>query len=108
MEASDAAPQQGKCRDWKALRGPGVLVVHGWCTYPSAGWMTELRRMEPQGANPRDLLLERITTVPEGYQPPVVRGIEVHFEEVTEAEYDTVTIMPDELTLEVIDARPKG
>ena len=29
MEASDAAPTQGKCRDWKAQRGPGVLVVDG-------------------------------------------------------------------------------
>ena len=43
-------------------------------------------------------------TVPEGYQPPVVRGIEVHFEEITEEEYETVTIEPDGLTLEVIDA----
>jgi hypothetical protein len=104
MEASDAAPVQGKCRDWKAQRGPGVLVVDGWCTYPSAGWMTELREIEPQGSNPKDLLLERITTVPEGYQPPVVRGIEVHFEKVGDFEYETVTIMPDGLTLEVIDA----
>ena len=46
--------------------------------------------------------------VPEGYQPPVVRGIEVHFEEATDVEYETVTIMPDELTLEVIYARPKA
>ena len=104
MEASDAAPLPGKCRDWKALQGPGVLVVDGWCTYPSAGWMTELRRIEPQGTNPKDLLLERITTVPEGYQPPVTRGIEVHFEEVTDVKYETVTIMPDGLTLDVVDA----
>ena len=81
-----------------------MLVVDGWCTYPSAGWMTELRRIEPQGTNPKDLLLERITTVPEGYQPPVTRGIEVHFEEMTDVEYETVTIMPDGLTLDVVDA----
>jgi hypothetical protein len=105
MEASDAAPIQGRCRDWKAQRGPGVLVVDGWCTYPSAGWMTELREAEPQGDDPKDLLLERVTTVPEGYQPPVVRGIEVHFEKVGDFEYETVTIVPDGLTLEVIDAR---
>ena len=53
MEASDAAPVQGKCRDWKALLGPGVLVVDGWCTFPSAGWMTELRKIEPQGDQPQ-------------------------------------------------------
>ncbi|HEV2058380.1 MAG TPA: hypothetical protein VGR11_03420 [Solirubrobacteraceae bacterium] len=105
MEASDAAPLPGKCRDWKALRGPGVLVVDGWCTFPSAGWMTELRKAEPPSDDPKELLLERVTTVPEGYQPPVTRGIEVHFEEVTDVEYETVTILPDGLTLEVVDAR---
>lgn len=105
MEASDAAPVQGKCRDWRALQGPGVLVVEGWCTYPSAGWMTELRKVEPQGSDPKELLLERVTTVPDGYQPPVVRGIEVRYEDVTDVEYETVTIMPDGLTLEVVDAR---
>jgi hypothetical protein len=92
MEASEAEPFRGKCRDWVARRGPNVLVVDGWCTFPSAGWMT-------------DLLLERVVTVPDGYQPPVVRGIEVHFEEVTDVDYETVTIMPDGLTLEVIDSR---
>ena len=104
MEASDAAPLPGKCRDWKAQRGPGVLVVDGWCTFPSAGWMTELRKVEEQGDDPRELVLERVTTVPEGYQPPVVRGIEVHFEEVTDIAYETVTIVPDGLTLEVLNA----
>jgi hypothetical protein len=105
MEASEAEPFRGKCRDWVARRGPNVLVVDGWCTFPSAGWMTELQKMEPQGSNPKDLLLKRVVTVPEGYQPPVVRGIEVHFEEVTEVDYETVTIVPDGLTIEVIDAR---
>ena len=81
-----------------------MLVVDGWCTFPSAGWMTELREIEPQGDQPEGSALERVTTVPEGYQPPVVRGIEVHFEKVTDVEYETVTILPDELTLEVIDA----
>ncbi len=104
MEASEAEPFRGKCRDWKAQRGPGVLVVDGWCTFPSAGWMTELQKVEPQGDDPKDLLLQRVVTEPEGYQPPVVRGIEVHFEEITEEQYETVTIEPDGLTLEVIDA----
>ncbi len=44
-------------------------------------------------------------TFPEGYQPPVVRGIDVHWEEQTENEYKTVRILPDDLTLEVADRR---
>ncbi len=105
MEASDADALPGKCRDWKALRGPGVLVVDGWCTFPTAGFNVELRKVEPQGANPADLLLERVVTVPEGYQPPVVRAIEVHWEDETDFEYETVTILPDGPTIDVVDAR---
>ena len=105
MEASDAEALPGKCRDWKALLGPGVLVVDGWCTFPTAGYTSELRRAEPQGSNPEDLLLERVVTVPEGYQPAVIRAVEMHYEEQTDVEYKTVTILPDGLTLEVQDAR---
>lgn len=51
------------------------------------------------------MLLQRIVTIPEGYQPPVIRGIEVHWEEQTEVEYKTATILPDGPTLDVIDQR---
>ncbi|MDP2711664.1 MAG: hypothetical protein Q8O56_10640 [Solirubrobacteraceae bacterium] len=105
-----AAPEEetqlpGKCRDWKALLGPGVIVVDVWATFPSAGWNMELRRAEQQGDDPEQLTLERVVTFPEGYQPPVVRGIDVHWEEQTDVEYKTVRIVPDDLTLEVLDRR---
>ena len=103
MEASDAARFQGKCRDWKAQRGPGVLVVDGWCTYPVRRLDDRAARDRAAGHRPEGPAAGAgtVTTVPEGYQPPVVRGIEVHFEKVGDFEYETVTIMPDELTLEV-------
>jgi len=86
--------------------GPGVVVVDVWVTFPSAGWKMELRKAEDQGDDPAQLLLERIVTFPdEGYQPPVTRGMEVHWEEQTDAEYKSVRILPDELTLEVVDRR---
>jgi hypothetical protein len=105
MEASEEQPLPGKCRDWKALLGPGVVVVDVWATFPSAGWNMELRKAEDQGDDPEQLVLNRIVTFPEGYQPPVVRGIDVHWEEKTEVEYKTVRILPDELILEVADRR---
>ncbi|MGH2943596.1 MAG: hypothetical protein ACRDLN_12570 [Solirubrobacteraceae bacterium] len=106
MEASQEETLPGRCRDWTALLGPGVIVVDGWCTFPTAGWKTELRKAEPQGSNPEDLILERVVTnPPEGYQPPVIRGIEVHWEEPTEVEYKTVTIVPDGPTIDVVDKR---
>jgi hypothetical protein len=94
-------PLPGKCRDWKAGYIKGVLMVRGWCTFPSSGWSIELRHAEPQGSNPKDLLLERTVALQEGYQPPVVRAIEVEYDEQTDVEYDTVTILPDGPTIEV-------
>lgn len=105
MQAPDEQPLPGKCRDWKALLGPGVVVVDVWATFPSAGWQMELRKAEDQGDDPQELILERVVTFPEGYQPPVVRGIDVHWEEQSDVEYKTVTIVPDNLTLEVLDRR---
>jgi hypothetical protein len=108
VEASDAdtsaeavKPVPGKCKDWKAGYMNGTLMVRGWCTFPSSGWSMELRHAEPQGANPKDLLLERVVALQEGIQADVIRVIEVEYDEKTDAEYDTVTILPDGPTVEV-------
>jgi hypothetical protein len=94
-------PLPGKCKDWKAAYMKGTLMVVGWCTFPSSGWSMELRHAEPQGANPKDLLLERVVGLQEGYQANVLKAIEVEYEEKTDIEYDTVTIVPDGPTVEV-------
>lgn len=104
MEASEPDPLPGKCRDWRALRGPGIIVVDGWCTFPTSGWDMELRKVEPDGGPSENLVLERVVTWPQGPQPPVIKGIEVHWEEVTDFEYATVTIAPDGPTIDVVKA----
>ena len=108
MEASDAAtsaegrePVPGKCKDWKAAYVKGTLMVRGWCTFPSSGWSMELRRAEPQGINPKDLLLQRVVALQEGIQADVLKAIEVEYDEKTDVEYDTVTILPDGTTIEI-------
>jgi hypothetical protein len=104
VEASEEnEPLVGRCKDWRALQpqGAGKLMVRGWCTYPSSGWSMELRRREPQGTDPADLLLERVESLAEGYQARVIKAIEAEYVEETETEYDTVTILPDEVTIEV-------
>ena len=104
MEASEEhEPLIGHCKDWRALQphGSGKIMVRGWCTYPSSAFSMELRRKESQGPNPADLLLERIESVAEGYHAGAIRAIEAEYVEETETEYDTVTILPDEVTIEV-------
>ncbi|MDQ4133708.1 MAG: hypothetical protein M3179_11005 [Actinomycetota bacterium] len=79
------------------LPGPGGLRVEGECTFGTAGYTVELVRHEPQGINPRDLLLDLIVTPP----PPgtvvaqVLTTYQVFYEEETAVHLDTVTILPD-------------
>lgn len=96
----------GNCRDWSAWHdrqppGPRTLHVKGECEFPSAGYAVELRRREPQGINPKDLLLDRIVHEPSGPVSQVVTVVEARYEEETDFEYDTVTILPDGMSVPV-------
>jgi hypothetical protein len=70
MEVPSEEPA-GYCRGWLVWHdheppGPPVLHVRGECEFPTAGFSVELRRREPQGINPKDLLLDRIVREPSG------------------------------------------
>lgn len=97
---------EGACRDWTAVLnreppGPAVLTVRGVCTVLTAGYEVELLRHEPQGINPRDLLLRRVVRPPSDVVAQVVTDLEVVFTEQTHTDYDTVTILPDGVTIPV-------
>lgn len=99
----------GDCRNWAAWidlqpPGPATLHVTGECEFPSGGFSVELRRHEPQGFNPRDLLLDKIVTPPSGPVIEVITTVEARYREETAAEFDTVTILPDGPSIEVTQA----
>ncbi len=76
--------------------GPATLIVSGVCKFPDDRYKVVLRRREPQGINPKDLLLELIVTEERGWTEPVEEiKLEARYEEQTDFEYDTVTILPD-------------
>ena len=83
--------------------GPPTLRVHGKCTFPSAGYVVELRRREPPGADPRDLLLEKVVREPAGPVTEAVTVVKVNYDEETDVEYDTVTILPEGIAVPVRD-----
>lgn len=88
------------CHDWYAAHDhmppePAVLRVTGTCTFPTAGYKVELYRHEPQGINPKDLLLDKVVIAPVDPVVPVITDVEARYEETTDFEYDTVTILPD-------------
>jgi hypothetical protein len=91
-----------RCHDWTVSRLPGdrpQLVVSAVCAV-RGGERLELRRLDPQGINPADLLLELVvqrSPFPDG--PPSTEVRISHVE--PDAGYKTVTILPDGPTLPV-------
>jgi hypothetical protein len=85
------------CNDWTAVHDhmpgkPRTLRVNGTCEMPTTGYEGSLRRIEPQGINPKDLRLELVITEPSGGVTEVITPLHVEYEEPTDMEYDTVTI----------------
>jgi hypothetical protein len=98
-------PPAGECSEWEAWhdRRPGApptLIVTGKCKFPDESYQAKLRRREPQGINPKDLLLELIVTEEPDWEE-MESTLEVRYEEQTDFEYDTVTILPDVVTVPV-------
>ena len=83
--------------------GPPTLRVHGKCTFPSAGYSVELRRHELTGTDPRGLLLEKVVREPAGPVPEALTVVPVNYDEETDVEYDTVTILPEGIAVPVRD-----
>lgn len=87
-----------ECTNWYAShdRMPGrepTLHVTGDCTCPTPGYTVELTVAEPQGINPRDLLLRLELTPPTDVVPDVQTPCPVRFDWPTTATYDTVSII---------------
>ena len=110
LDVPPDGPVAPACRGWAAWHdhqppGPPVLHVVGECEFPGAGFSVEpLRRKEPQGLDPKDLLLERVVHEPRGPATTVIATVEVRYREETDFEYDTVTILPDGVTVPVEEA----
>ena len=106
VNALEGKPASYECRDWRAWhdRMPGseaTLHVTGTCSFPTSGYRVKLGRHEPQGINPRILLLRLAVTEPTGPVSQVVTEENVRYDETTSAEYDSVTILPDGPTIDV-------
>ena len=73
-----------------------TLHVTGVFEAPTTGWSAELVEHNPQGTNPRDLLLDLITHEPTEPVNKVLTPVPVSFEmPAAKGQYDTVSILPD-------------
>ena len=98
------------CGEWTATlyseeEGRNRLKVHGQCTFPTPGFKVHLRRKDPQGINPKVLLLDKTVIAPTGIEPEHVVTIPVSFEEHTNVHYDEVEVFPDGTRIHVKEAR---
>jgi hypothetical protein len=108
LEVPPVVDELGVCRDWLAIHdhqppGPSVLRVTGTCQFRTSGYTVELRRHEPQGINPSDLLLDRVVHAPTGAVEEVLTDVEVSYSEETDFDYQTVTILPGGPSIKVED-----
>lgn len=89
--------RQWTCREWHAIHDhmpgkPVTLRVTGECEVDNTRYDLRLVRREPQGINPKDLLLDLVTDEADvGNDIITTRNPE--YVEETEFEYDTVTIV---------------
>jgi len=105
-------PQAGTCREWTArfVRKPlansvGKLYVSGECTFPTPGYSVELRRHAQQGVNRKYLILDKVVRPPIGIITQVQTVVPAEYSETTDFHYDFVTILPDDVTIQVLALR---
>jgi hypothetical protein len=104
----------GDCGNWIALhrreRGSApLLFVSGKCDIPAP--LTVLKRRPLQGPNSKNLLLDRGVNHVElvaGSGAGGTRAVLVNYSEETDEEYDTVTILPDDVSIPVKDVDGAG
>lgn len=99
-------PGVGECGNWYASHdfmpgSPPTLHVTGKCTFGTPGFVVKLTKADPQGTNPRILILDKTVTPPTGIVPQVVTTIDVRYDEDTSTKYDQVHIRPDGVTIDV-------
>ena len=71
----------------RELRVTGIVHAN------TGGYGFKLCRKEPQGINPRDLLLDLEVSEPAGDVPQVLTDYPVEYSETTDTEHDTVTVV---------------
>jgi hypothetical protein len=90
-----------RCTDWYSWIDlmPGVeptFHVTSTCEFPTTGYEVSISRHEPQGANPRDLLLDLEIKEPTGPVTDVITPVQAEYKEPVEGQdFDTVSILPD-------------
>ena|SRR6478752_10093021 len=92
--------KKSNCTNWSAIHDfmpplPARLNVSGECTFPTPGYKVTLKKKEPQGINPRILILEKTVTKPTGPEPDVVTKVKAEYHEKTNVHYSEVQIVPD-------------
>jgi hypothetical protein len=96
----------GQSSSWTAWHDrmpgkPATLHVHGEVTFPTTGYVVELRRAVPQGINPAILILDKVVRPPTGVVQQVVTTVVVRYREETNDRFIEVRIEPDGISVPV-------
>ena len=94
-------PVANNSGDWSATLHSDTLNVHGQFTFPTPGYIVNLKKKEPQGMDPAILLLEKTVIPPTRNEPNNRVSALVSFEEHTNPHYHEVEILPDRIRIKV-------
>jgi hypothetical protein len=106
IEVSELDPTQEN-GDWTATLNlfprpeKPLLSVKGSVEIPSPQHEARLERAAPQGINPKILILYTVITPPQGIHIPEMSRSDVEYTETTEVRYESVTILPQGIYIEV-------
>lgn len=95
-----------KCLDWQAWHDqmPGskpILYVTGKCVFPTPGYSVKLEPVEISIDPPEVLELNRIVEAPTDLAIQVLTEVEVRYSQDTDASYQQVNILPENVTIPV-------
>jgi hypothetical protein len=76
---------ENNCSGWDAWQNnqpmsKPTLYVIGKCTFPTAGYSVDLKITNPQGINPKILMLDKVIHKPKGPVIQVPTTVEARFE----------------------------
>jgi hypothetical protein len=88
---------QGTFEAWldKQPGANNTLHVTGKITVPTGGYKVSLVEANPQGINPKILILNVVKVKPTGPAPDVISHVEVKFDKPNSPDYTDVTIRND-------------
>jgi hypothetical protein len=99
---------KSNCTNWSAVHDfmpptPGRLKVRGECLFPTSGYKVLLKKRQPQGINPKILILDKTVTPPTGHVAQHPTTEHATYDDLTNEHFTEVLVQPDDIAIPVTE-----